>query len=73
MNSYLAVITGATDGIGKAMAFELAKKGLNIILISRTKERLLESASEIKAKYPIVEVEMNAIFPRYIISGLFFR
>lgn len=27
---------GATDGIGKAVAMELAKKGLNIVLISRT-------------------------------------
>jgi len=30
-----AVVTGATDGIGKAMAFELARKGVNIVLISR--------------------------------------
>jgi len=30
-----AVVTGATDGIGKAMAFELARKGINIVLISR--------------------------------------
>jgi 17beta-estradiol 17-dehydrogenase / very-long-chain 3-oxoacyl-CoA reductase len=29
-----ALVTGATDGIGKAYAFALAKKGLNIILVS---------------------------------------
>ena len=29
-----ALVTGATDGIGKAYAFALAKRGLNIILVS---------------------------------------
>lgn len=35
-----AVITGATDGIGKAFTIELAKKGFNVLLVSRTEERL---------------------------------
>ncbi|XP_056662745.1 17-beta-hydroxysteroid dehydrogenase type 3 isoform X3 [Monodelphis domestica] len=35
-----AVITGAGDGIGKAYAYELAKRGLNIVMISRTLEKL---------------------------------
>ena len=30
-----AVVTGATDGIGKAYAKAIAKKGLNVVLISR--------------------------------------
>ncbi|XP_038660717.1 testosterone 17-beta-dehydrogenase 3 isoform X2 [Scyliorhinus canicula] len=42
-----AVITGATDGIGKAYAHEFAKRGLNIVLISRTKEKLIKVANEI--------------------------
>ncbi|XP_078069995.1 17-beta-hydroxysteroid dehydrogenase type 3 [Mustelus asterias] len=43
-----AVITGGTDGIGKAYAFEFAKRGLNIVLISRTKEKLIKVADEIE-------------------------
>ena len=54
-----AVVTGATDGIGKAIAFELAKKGLNIVLVSRTKEKLDECATELKAKYSKVQVSIS--------------
>lgn len=45
-----AVITGATDGIGKAYAMNLAKKGINIVLISRTEQKLKDVAKEIADK-----------------------
>lgn len=45
-----AVVTGATDGIGKAYAKALAKKGLNVVLISRTRSKLEEVAKEIEAE-----------------------
>ncbi len=35
-----AVVTGASDGIGKSFCSELAKDGFNIILIARNKEKL---------------------------------
>ena len=35
-----AVISGATDGIGLAMARELAKQGLSIVVIGRSEEKL---------------------------------
>jgi len=56
-----AVVTGATDGIGKAYAFELAKKGLNVFLLSRTEQKLTELQEEIKAKYPKIEVAHLAV------------
>lgn len=43
----VSVVTGATDGIGKAYAQQLAEKGKNIVLISRTKSKLEEVAKEI--------------------------
>jgi len=43
-----AIITGSTDGIGKAMAIDYAKKGLNIVLISRTQSKLDAVAKEVK-------------------------
>lgn len=52
-----AVITGATDGIGKAYAFALAKKGLNIVLISRTESKLEAVGKEIEEKYSGVQTK----------------
>ncbi|CAI5786968.1 testosterone 17-beta-dehydrogenase 3 [Podarcis lilfordi] len=43
-----AVITGSGDGIGKAYSFELARRGLNIVLISRTLTKMQKVASEIE-------------------------
>lgn len=45
-----AVITGATDGIGKAYAKALAKKGISIVLISRTESKLQDVKKEIDDK-----------------------
>ncbi|KAL8038768.1 hypothetical protein ABFX02_11G129400 [Erythranthe guttata] len=46
-----ALITGPTDGIGKAFAFQLAKKGLNLILVGRNPSKLDEVSESIKSKY----------------------
>jgi len=56
-----AVVTGATDGIGKAMAFEFAKKGMNVLLIARSAEKLAAVKSELAAKYTNVQVKTEVI------------
>ena len=48
-----AVITGATSGIGKAYAEQLAKKGLDIVLISRSLPKLEKVATAIKQQYGV--------------------
>ena len=40
----VVLITGASSGIGKDTAIEFAKKGANIVLVSRTKENLEQVA-----------------------------
>ncbi|XP_034033345.1 very-long-chain 3-oxoacyl-CoA reductase [Thalassophryne amazonica] len=43
-----AVVTGATSGIGKAYATELAQRGLDVVLISRSVDKLQMVAKEIE-------------------------
>jgi uncharacterized protein len=47
------VITGASSGLGKAMAIECAKMNLNLILISLPNENLKSFGNEIQNKYKI--------------------
>ena len=48
MRGLTSLITGATDGIGKEAAIELAKKGCNLILIGRSKEKGDKVVEEIR-------------------------
>ncbi|KVF07531.1 very-long-chain 3-oxoacyl-CoA reductase 1-like [Cynara cardunculus var. scolymus] len=52
-----ALVTGSTDGIGKAFAFELAKKGLNLILVGRNPSKLEGVSSEIKSKFVKTQIK----------------
>ncbi|PVH96571.1 3-ketoacyl-CoA reductase [Periconia macrospinosa] len=57
-----ALITGASDGIGKEFALSLAAKGYNLILVSRTQSKLDALASEISSKYgPKVSIKTLAM------------
>uniref|UniRef100_A0A5F5PMD5 Very-long-chain 3-oxoacyl-CoA reductase n=1 Tax=Equus caballus TaxID=9796 RepID=A0A5F5PMD5_HORSE len=48
-----AVVTGGTDGIGKSYAEELAKRGMKIVLISRSQDKLDQVSSEIREKFKV--------------------
>ncbi|XP_071497171.1 very-long-chain 3-oxoacyl-CoA reductase-B-like [Diadema antillarum] len=48
-----AVVTGATDGIGKAYAEQLASKGMSIFLMSRSADKLKDVATQIGEKYNV--------------------
>ncbi len=52
-----AVITGASDGIGKAYAVELAKRGFNLVLISRNQNNLDRATTEISNQFSEVQVK----------------
>jgi 17beta-estradiol 17-dehydrogenase / very-long-chain 3-oxoacyl-CoA reductase len=45
-----AVVTGATDGIGKAIAGELLAAGLSVIIVARTQLKLDETKAELEAR-----------------------
>ena len=46
-----AIVTGCTDGIGKGLSLELARRGFNIVLVARNSEKLAEVAKEIQNKH----------------------
>ncbi|KAH9403867.1 hypothetical protein TYRP_014378 [Tyrophagus putrescentiae] len=50
-----AVVTGASDGIGLEYSRQLAEKGYNILLLSRTESKLKGVAEEIQKTYPQCE------------------
>lgn len=50
MKDKVVVITGASSGIGKALAFEYASKGAKVVIGARNHDKLIEIAEEIKLK-----------------------
>jgi 17beta-estradiol 17-dehydrogenase / very-long-chain 3-oxoacyl-CoA reductase len=52
-----AVVTGASDGIGRALAVELAVRGFNVVVVARTKSKLDDVVAEIAAANPKVRGE----------------
>ncbi|MHB8280749.1 MAG: SDR family oxidoreductase [Candidatus Humimicrobiaceae bacterium] len=47
LNHKIAIVTGASMGIGKAIGIALAKEGVNVVLASRTLEKLMEVKKDI--------------------------
>jgi uncharacterized protein len=62
-NDLFALVTGASSGIGKQMAFELGSRGKNLLIISLANQNLHEVAEGIKAKYSVevfsLEVDLS--------------
>ena len=51
MKKKIAFITGASDGVGKAITLCFAKNGFSLYLLSRSKQKLKKLKNEIKKKY----------------------
>ncbi|XP_038714536.1 very-long-chain 3-oxoacyl-CoA reductase-like protein At1g24470 [Tripterygium wilfordii] len=53
-----ALVTGPTDGIGKAFAHQLALHGLNLVLVSRDPIKLNAVSSDIQSSFPNIKTKI---------------
>ncbi len=49
MKDKVVIITGASSGIGKALAYELASRGASVVLAARSKDKLEELVKELES------------------------
>ncbi|WIA21563.1 hypothetical protein OEZ85_000757 [Tetradesmus obliquus] len=55
-----ALVTGGSEGVGKAVAAELARNGINVLLVSRSQAKLDAAAADIKRQHSDVQVRTFA-------------
>ncbi|MBL4678803.1 MAG: SDR family NAD(P)-dependent oxidoreductase [Mucilaginibacter sp.] len=64
MSQLTAIITGASEGLGKAFAIELAKRGINLVLVSLPESGLLNVGQYLNKTFDIrvdtVELDLTA-------------
>ena len=65
-----AVVTGCTQGIGKCYAEEMAKKGLNVVLVSRSKSKLDPLALELSKTYGMLLINFYPVMIFHAISDI---
>lgn len=53
-----ALITEASSGIGKNMAYVLANKGIDLILVARNKEEMLKIKENVKVNVLVIELNL---------------
>ena len=55
-----ALVTGASKGIGRAIARGLAAEGVNLVLLARGKDALEATAGELQSKYGVKALAASA-------------
>ena len=58
LKSKIALITGASSGIGRSTAHQLAMRGCELILVARRKEKLQEVRLEILREHPLCIIHL---------------
>ena len=56
LNNQLAVVTGASSGIGESIACALAGKGVNLCLLGRDESRLQRTSAQISEHHSGVQI-----------------
>ena len=63
LKNKIAIISGASKGIGAATALELAKEGTHLVLIARNKDAVEKIANDLKSSYPVKVLPITADMP----------
>merc|ERR1712205_255026 len=64
-----ALVTGSSSGIGKSIAFALAKQGVNVVLVALQEPLLDETFEELKASFgdrKFLKIGVNLGVPGYV-------
>jgi ribitol 2-dehydrogenase len=56
----IAIVTGASSGIGRAVAYEFARNGVKQVLTARSKNRLAALAEDLDAEAIVVPADMTS-------------
>lgn len=59
LSKKIVIITGASSGIGKSLAFEFAKRGANLVLAARHYVNLCEMAENIERRFGIKAIAVQ--------------
>ena len=60
MKNKISIITGASSGIGKALAYELAQQDFNVVLVARRKNLIDTISEDIESKYGVKALAIEA-------------
>ena len=61
MQKEIAVVTGASSGIGREIAKQLSAKGYGLILVARRKDRLEEVRAEVDTSCEVITADLSLI------------
>ncbi len=70
MNEKVALITGASSGIGRATALLFAQNGINVIAVGRNEGELTDLRNEAKEAKGLVKTRLTDIAESYQVDRL---
>ena len=56
LNNVYTLVTGASEGFGKALSIECARRGMNLILVALPGEELKSLKNYIERNYPVTAI-----------------